>query len=134
MPPIFHFGRAIGQAVSRVFIPRHGAAHYARKLGPQAALVLGGVGGGVAVDTAVREILKKEEVPVHQEGEENASLNLEDRSWNLVKFTDVSETQETESGQVPSPHLGDSALHHHAQLFYRFRLAFMIMIASSSCI
>ena len=104
MPPIFHFGRVIGRAVSRVFILRHGAAHYARKLGPQAALVMGGVGGGMALNTGVRELLKPREMPVHQEGEENASLDLVDRLWNLIQFKDVNESQEEERDQVPSPH------------------------------
>ena len=79
MPPIFHFGRAIGCAASRILVPRHGATHYARKLGPQAALVVGGLGGGIAIDHGVKELLKPKEPPI-QEGRENSSLDLVDRS------------------------------------------------------
>ncbi len=123
MPPIFHFRRAIGRAASRILVPRHGAAHYVRKLGPQAALVVGGLGGGIAIDHGVRELMRPKE-PLHQEGAENASLDLVDRSWNLVQFKSVDESLEEERDQ-PSPHHTDSALHH----FLRFRMVFMVALA-----
>ena len=96
MPPLFHLGKIAARAVQRGLTPRHGVSHLIRKNGPQAALVIGSIGGGVAVDTVSREIFKDKPLPLpSQEGEENASLQMEDHSWNIMKLTEVTETQET---------------------------------------
>ena len=42
-------------------------------------MVVGGLGGGIAIDHGVKELLKPKEPPI-QEGRENSSLDLVDRS------------------------------------------------------
>ncbi len=113
--PIWHFGRAIGRIASRVLVPRHGSAHYARKVGPQAALVVGGLAGRIAIDHGVKELLKTGEPPIQvQEGRENSAMEMVDKSWNLFQV----KTADEEQVESERPLHSETALHH----FLRFRL------------
>ena len=86
-------GRVASRA-GRVFKPRHGIKHYARKHSGHAGLIAAGVGIGAASDLAIDAIKGEQEVapPIYyMEGGEDAVNTIIDDSWNLIKLSEIQE-------------------------------------------
>ena len=86
----------MGAKIGRKLTPsvRHGPSHYRRKYLPNAGLIVGGVGLGIAGDAIVNEIYPEAEIPIYADGEFSPIHQSEDESFNLFKI--VSETEEFE--------------------------------------
>ena len=102
--PAWHLARALGRLALHAAMPRHGSAHYTRKAGPQAALVVGGLAGSIAIDHGIKQLLKGGEPPIQvQEGRANSAMEMVNNSWNVFQVKTADEEQVESEGPQTLP-------------------------------